>query len=73
MSAACTKILGREPGITATHGGLECGLFMEKRPDFDCVSLGPDLREVHSVRERLSISSTERLYNIMRSFIENWK
>ena len=73
MSAACTKILGREPGITATHGGLECGLFMEKRPDFDCVSLGPDLREVHSVRERLSISSTERLYNIMRSFLENWK
>ena len=73
MSAACAKILGREPGITATHGGLECGLFMEKRPDFDCVSLGPDLCEVHSVRERLSISSTERLYNIMRSFLENWK
>lgn len=73
MSAACAEILGREPGITATHGGLECGLFMEKRPDFDCVSLGPDLREVHSVRERLSISSTERLYNILRSFVENWK
>lgn len=73
MSAACKEILGREPGITATHGGLECGLFMEKRPDFDCVSLGPELHEVHSVRERLSISSTERLYRIMRSFIENWK
>ena len=73
MSAACKEVFGREPGITATHGGLECGLFMEKRPDFDCVSLGPDLREVHSVRERLSISSTERLYNIMRSFVENWK
>ena len=73
MSAACKEILVREPGITATHGGLECGLFMEKRPDFDCVSLGPELHEVHSVRERLSISSTERLYRIMRSFIENWK
>lgn len=73
MSAACKEILGREPGITATHGGLECGLFMEKRPDFDCVSLGPELHEVHSVRERLSISSTERLYRIMRTFVENWK
>ena len=73
LSAACAEVLGREPGITATHGGLECGLFMEKRPDFDCVSIGPDLREVHSVRERLSISSTERLYNIMRRFVENWK
>ena len=73
LSAACAEVLGREPGITATHGGLECGLFMEKRPDFDCVSIGPDLREVHSVRERLSISSTERLYKIMRRFVENWK
>ena len=73
LSAACAEVMGKEPGITATHGGLECGLFMEKRPDFDCVSIGPDLHEVHSVRERLSISSTERLYNIMRRFIENWK
>ena len=73
MSRACAEVLGKEPGITATHGGLECGLFMEKRPDFDCVSLGPELHEVHSVRERLSISSTARLYSIMRSFVENWK
>ena len=73
MSKACAEVYGKEPGITATHGGLECGLFMEKRPDFDCVSLGPELYEVHSVRERLSISSTERLYNAMRVFVENWK
>ena len=73
VSAACKAVFGKEPGITATHGGLECGLFMEKRPDFDCVSLGPILEEVHSVRERLSISSTERLYNIMKIFVENWK
>ncbi len=73
MSEACEKVWGEKPGITATHGGLECGLFMEKRPDFDCVSLGPELHEVHSVRERLSIRSTERLYRIMRLFVENWK
>jgi len=73
VARACAEVVGKEPGITATHGGLECGLFMEKRPDFDCVSLGPELHEVHSVRERLSISSTERLYNIMRLFVENWK
>ena len=73
MSRACAAVYGKEPGITATHGGLECGLFMEKRPDFDCVSLGPELHEVHSVRERLSISSTERLYEVMKIFVENWK
>ena len=73
MAKACAGVYGKAPNITATHGGLECGLFMEKRPDFDCVSLGPDLREVHSVRERLSISSTEKLYRVVRSFVENWE
>ena len=73
LSEACAEVLGKTPEITATHGGLECGLFMEKIPGLDCVSLGPDLREVHSVRERLSIRSTERLYKIMRRFLENWK
>ena len=73
LSDACEAVLGKKPGITATHGGLECGLFMEKIPGLDCVSLGPDLLEVHSVRERLSVSSTERLYRIVCSFLENWK
>ena len=73
LADACEKILGKKPGITATHGGLECGLFTEKRPDFDCVSIGPEMYEVHSVRERLSVSSTERLYKILRIFVENWK
>ena len=73
LSDACAQVLGKAPEITATHGGLECGLFMEKIPGLDCVSLGPDLLEVHSVRERLSISSTEKLYRIMCRFLENWK
>ena len=73
LSEACTAVLGKVPEITATHGGLECGLFMEKIPGLDCVSLGPNMEEVHSVRERLNISSTERLYKIVCNFLENWK
>ncbi len=73
MAAACSAVLGQEPIITATHGGLECGLFMEKVPGLDCVSLGPDLLEVHSVRERLSIRSTENLYQIVCRFLESWQ
>ena len=73
LSEACEAVLGKKPEITATHGGLECGLFMEKIPGLDCVSLGPNMEEVHSVRERLNISSTERLYKIVCNFLENWK
>ena len=72
LAASCTRVLGKEPEITATHGGLECGLFVDKIPGLDCISLGPDLFEVHSVRERLSIRSTERLYRIVCDFLENW-
>ncbi len=73
LSESCAAVLGKKPEITATHGGLECGLFMEKIPGLDCVSLGPNLKEVHSVREQLNISSTERLYKIVCNFLENWK
>ena len=72
LAASCTRVLGKEPEITATHGGLECGLFVDKIPGLDCISLGPDLFEVHSVRERLSIRSTQRLYRIVCDFLENW-
>lgn len=73
MAAACEKVLGKTPIVTATHGGLECGLFMEKLSGLDCVSLGPELKEVHSVRERLSVRSTENLYSIMADFLESWR
>ena len=67
------KMFGQKPEVVAIHAGLECGLLGEKIPGLDCVSLGPNIEEVHSVRERLNISSTERLYRIVCNFLENWK
>ena len=51
--------------MEATHGGLECGLLMEKLPGLDAVSLGPDLHDIHSVRERLDVSSVARTYALV--------
>ncbi len=51
-----------EPKVLAIHAGLECGLFLEKYPYLDMVSIGPQMYGVHSPQERLSISSTERCY-----------
>ena len=53
---------GREPQVEAIHAGLECGLFSGKMPGLDCVSIGPDLKDIHSSRERMSISSVQRVY-----------
>ena len=67
------ELSGKEGIIEATHGGLECGLFIEKIPGLDAVSLGPELLEVHSVRERLNVASTERVYNLVREFLARSK
>ena len=53
---------GREPQIEAIHAGLECGLLASKLPGLDCVSIGPDLLEIHTPRERMSVSSVQRVW-----------
>lgn len=59
------RIYGHKPKIEAIHAGLECGLFAGKIPDLDCISIGPDMAGVHTPDERLSISSTERTFNLL--------
>lgn len=57
---------GKEPEIAAIHAGLECGIFAGKiGNDLDCVSIGPDMAWVHTPDERLSISSTKRVWEFL--------
>ena len=67
--AAYQAVCGKEGAIEATHGGLECGLFVEKLPGLDAVSYGPELHDVHSVKERLNVASTQRVYEVTREFL----
>ena len=63
--AAYHDLTGKEGVVEATHGGLECGLLIEKIPGLDAISMGPELHDVHSVRERLNVPSTERVYELL--------
>ena len=65
MVRAFRKVYGREPEVETIHAGLECGLLAEKMPGLDAVSIGPELQEVHSPRERLSIASTARTWKYL--------
>lgn len=67
------KQYGKTPIIEAIHAGLECGMFSEKIKDLDCVSLGPDMRGVHTVDERLSISSVARTWNLLLEVLKESK
>ena len=60
-----TKMFGIEPKVMAIHAGLECGLLGEKLEDLDCVSIGPQMHDIHTSRERLEIASTERTWNFL--------
>ncbi len=65
------SMFGREPRVEALHAGLECGLFSEKLPGLDCVSIGPQMHDIHTSRERLEIASTERTWNFLLEVLKN--
>ena len=62
VKKAYVDLFKEQPKVLAIHAGLECGLFLEKYPYLDMVSIGPQMYGVHSPQERLSIPSTERCY-----------
>ena len=65
MVRVYTDMFGAAPEVVAIHAGLECGLLSEKLPDLDCVSLGPQMHDIHTSRERLDIASTARTWNFL--------
>jgi len=73
VAACCRRAYGKDPLITAIHGGLECGLFSEKAPDLDCVSLGPSMEGIHTPDERLNISSVQRIWALVLDILKNCK
>ena len=64
---------GKEPKVEAIHAGLECGVFADAIDGIDCISIGPALFDVHTVNEKLSISSTENVFNIILKILEKLK
>ena len=64
------KLYGAKPAVAAIHAGLECGLFCEKLEGLDAVSIGPEMHEIHTARERLSLSSCERTYRYVCEIIK---
>ena len=63
------KLYGKEPQIVTIHAGLECGILSEKIPGLDCISIGPDLKEIHTVKERASISSIARVWEFIKAVL----
>ena len=63
MCAVWEAQTGSAPTVLAIHAGLECGLLCEKIAGLDAVSIGPDMQDIHTCRERLSVASTARVFD----------
>lgn len=63
MVEVFVEVYGMEPSIETIHAGLECGVFIDRMPDCDFISIGPDISGAHSPDERMSISSYDRICN----------
>ena len=70
MTALYEKMYGKAPKVEAIHAGLECGILGSKIADLDCVSMGPDMKDIHTTEETLSISSTGRVWEFLVRLLE---
>lgn len=70
MSEVYFDMYGKKPKIGTIHAGLECGIFSAALNGLDCVSIGPDMFEIHTTRERLDIKSTERTWDFLVRILE---
>lgn len=52
------------------HAGLECGLLKRRVPDMDIISIGPDIKDLHSPSESLGIASFDRFYETVIKILE---
>lgn len=67
---AYIDLRGKEPNVQAIHAGVECGLFSRKIEGLDMISIGPDMFDVHTPDERLSISSTVRVWEYLKEILK---
>ena len=61
---------GKSPEVKGIHAGLECGIFMSKLSGLKCISIGPDILDIHSVNERLDIASSKRCFDLLVKVLE---
>ena len=59
------EMYGKKAQVEAIHAGLECGFFVGKIPQLDCVSMGPDMQNIHTTEETMSISSVRRTWEFL--------
>ena len=69
MVSVYEKMYGNKPLLQAIHAGLECGILSEKIEDLDCISIGPDMQDIHSASEKLSVKSSANVWEYLKAVL----
>ena len=67
------ELFGEKPQINAIHAGLECAVFSSKISGLDCISVGPNLYDIHTHNERMSIKSVDRIFELLITVLKKLK
>ncbi|MEW5820997.1 MAG: beta-Ala-His dipeptidase [Cyanobacteriota bacterium] len=74
LAALAYKELGvTNPRVYTCHGGLENAQFAKLKPDIDQISIGPDIYDPHTVKERIKISSVDTIYKFIENLLQKLK
>lgn len=73
MVAVYEELYGEKPKLDVIHAGVECGLFMDKMKDLDCVSYGPQMYDIHTPNERLHVDSVQRTWEYTLEILKRLK
>jgi dipeptidase D len=66
------EVVGGEMKVVAIHAGLECGYIKKQIPDMDIISVGPDMKDIHSPDEMLYLDSVERVWQVLARLVADW-
>lgn len=67
------ELCGYKPKVEAIHAGLECGVFSSAIEGMDAISIGPQMYDVHTTKERLSVSSTNCFFEVLTGILKRLK
>lgn len=70
---AYKRLFNEDMDIYAIHAGVECGIIKEKLPHLDMISFGPIVQDNHTPGEWVSISSTNKVWNLLKEILKSIK
>jgi len=66
---AYRALTGKEARVDIIHAGLECGVISSHIPGMDMISIGPDMKDIHSPDEALDLDSVEDFWLLLVDLI----